>query len=49
MRDNPGKHQEKNKIICKLELKDPEFRIQNKKIGLTNENIKEYEMHINEL
>ena len=29
--ENPGKHSEKNKLLCKLELKDPEFRIQNKK------------------
>ena len=47
--ENPGKHWEKNKIVCKLELKDLEFRIQNKKIESPNENIKEYEMHINEL
>ena len=40
---------EKKRILCKLELKDPEFRIQNKKIESTNENIKEYELHINEL
>ena len=24
---NPGKHWEKNTLLCKLELKDPEFRI----------------------
>ena len=47
--ENPGKHWKKNKILCKLELKDPEFRIQNKKIESTNENLKEFELHINEL
>ena len=47
--DNPGKHWEKNRLLCKLELKDPEFRIQNKKIESTNENLKEFELHINEL
>ena len=30
--ENPGKHWEKNKTFCKLELKDPKFRIQNKRI-----------------
>ena len=30
--EDPGKHWEKRKLLCKLELKDPEFRIQNKKI-----------------
>ena len=40
------KHWEHNKIVCKLEIKDPNFRIQNKKIESTNENIKDYEMHI---
>ena len=25
--ENPRKHQEKNRIFCKLELKDPKFRI----------------------
>ena len=39
----------KNRIICKLELRDPEFWIQNKKIEVANENVREYEMHINEL
>ena len=39
-------HWDKNKIVCNLELKDRNFRIQNKKIESTNENIKEYEMHI---
>ena len=47
--ENPGKHWEKNRLICKLELKDSEFRIQNKKIESTNENLKEFELHINEL
>ena len=47
--ENPAKHWEKNRVICKLELKDPEFRIQNKKIESTNENLKEFELHINEL
>ena len=37
---NPIKHWERYKIICKLELKDLNFRIQNKKIESTNENIK---------
>ena len=40
------KYWERNKIVCKLEIKDPNFRIQNKKIESTNENIKDYEMHI---
>ena len=47
--DNPMKHLERNKIVCKLEVKDPNFIIQNKKIEFTNENIKDYEMHISEL
>ena len=47
--DNPGKHWEKNRLLYKLELKVPEFRIQNKKIESTNENLKEFELHINEL
>ena len=47
--EDPGKYWEKNKLLCKLELKDPEFRIHNKKIESTNENIKEFELHINEL
>ena len=46
--EDPGKHWEKNKLLCKLELKGPELRIQNKKIESTNENIKEFELHINE-
>ena len=49
IRENPMKHLEHNKIVCKLEIKDPNFRIQNKKIESTNENIKDYEMHISEL
>ena len=40
---------EKSKLLRKLELKNPEFRIQNKRIESTNENIKEFELHINEL
>ena len=44
--ENPMKHWEHNKIVCKLEIKDPNFRIQNKKIEYTNENIKDFEMHI---
>ena len=40
--ENSGKHWDKNRLICKLELKDPEFRIQNKKIESTNENLKEF-------
>ena len=47
--ENSGKHWDKNKLFCKLEVKDLEFWIQNKKIESTNENIKEYELHINEL
>ena len=47
--ENPGKHWEKNRLLCKLELKDPAFRIQNKKIESTNEHLKEFELHINEL
>ena len=47
--ENPMKHWEHNKIVCKLEIKDPNFRIQNKKIESTNKNIKDYEMHISEL
>ena len=47
--ENPGKYWEKNKLLCKLKLKDPEFRIQDKKIKSTKENIKEYELHIKEL
>ena len=47
--EDPGKHWEKSKLLCKLELKGPELRIQNKKIESTNENIKEFELHINEL
>ena len=39
----------RNKLLCKLELKDTEFRIQNKKIESTNENFNEYELHIKEL
>ena len=40
--ENPSKYWEKNILLCKLELKDPEFRIQNKKIESTNENLKEF-------
>ena len=40
--ENPMKHWEHNKIVCKLEVKDLNFRIQNKKIESTNENIKDY-------
>ena len=47
--ENLSKHWEKNRILCELELKDPEFRIHNKKIESTNENLKEFELHINEL
>ena len=47
--ENPEKLWEKNKLLCKLKLKDPEFRIQDKKIKSTKENIKEYELHIKEL
>ena len=43
------KHWERIKIVCKLEIKDPNFRIQNKKIESTNENSKDYEMQISEL
>ena len=25
IRENPGKHWEKNRLLCKLELKDPGF------------------------
>ena len=39
----------KNKLLCKLELNNSEFRIQNKKIESTNENIKKFELHISEL
>ena len=43
---NPTRHWDKNKRVCKLALKEHNFRIQNKKIESTNENIKKYEMHI---
>ena len=47
--ENPTKHWERNKIVCKSKLKDPNFRIDNKKIESTNENIRKYKMHITEL
>ena len=47
--ENPMKHWERNKIVCKLGVKDPNFIIQNKKIKSTNEIIKDYAMHISEL
>lgn len=47
--ENPQKHWNKNKIECKLVIKDPNFRITSKKIDATNENINEFKMHIEDL
>ena len=49
IRENPTEHWERSKIVCKLELRNPNFRTENKRIESINENIREYEMHIIEL
>ena len=47
--ENPTRHWDRNKIVCTLEVKDSNFRIQNKKLESTYESIQENEMHIIEL
>ena len=36
--NNPQKHLDKNQVICKLDLKDPNFILKSKKLEMTNKN-----------